>query len=142
MSVKLFDRVFSLFEPEKKAHRELRVYFRASGSRVGGSRRARAKRGCCFFSLYLQRLFIFFFQSFFFKFSFSLIHVRQIFEYRLFFFLVSFGSLSSSSVCSSGDKRQHPVTHCDERASVTRSRRIERSVCSWLQVYECSETRE
>lgn len=87
MSVKLFDRVFSLFEPEKKAHRELRVYFRASGSRVGGSRRARAKRGCCFFSLYLQRLFIFFFQSFFFKFSFSLIHVRQIFEYRLFFFL-------------------------------------------------------
>lgn len=53
----------------------------------GGSRRARAKRGCCFFSLYLQRLFISFFSIFFyFKLSF-LIHVRQIFEYRLFFFL-------------------------------------------------------
>ncbi|KOX72013.1 hypothetical protein WN51_03161 [Melipona quadrifasciata] len=43
-------------------------------------------------------------------------------------------SSSSSSVCSSGDKRRQPATHGDERASVTRSRGIERSVCSWLQV--------
>lgn len=89
MSVKLFDRVFSLFEREKSSLGVARVFSCVvQGFVFGGSRRVRAKRGCCFFSLYLQRLFISFFSIFFFfKLSFSLIHVRQIFEYRLFFFL-------------------------------------------------------
>lgn len=163
-------RVFSCFESEEESSPGAARVFScvARGLVSGGSRRAKPTRGCCFFSLLClsppRNLFVYiflfslspFFFSFFFELFFDPISAHQErkscvcntcergrLEDRLsFFFLVPLGSLSSSSACSSGDKRRQPATHGNERASVTRSRVIERSVCSWLQVYECFETRE
>lgn len=77
MSVKLFDHVFSLFEPEKKSSPgAARVFLCVVQGLVLVGHAAQELREAAVSSRFIQRLFISFFFNFFFKFSFSLIHVR------------------------------------------------------------------